>query len=122
MRMQKRQFRIGQLAKDLKVERFVIRFWEREFKIRSTRSTGGQRFYSDKDVKSFEFIKELLYEKGFTINGARKHMQLIKNDKKSVKKVTTLSSVEADQIIPARKINVKIASLQKKLIKLRELL
>ena len=122
MRMQRRQFRIGQLAKDLDVERFVIRFWEREFKIKSTRSIGGQRFYNDKDVKTFTFIKELLYDKGFTINGARKHMQLLKEDKKRTRKLIGASQTAIDRIIPALKINTKIVALQKKLIKLRELL
>ncbi|NRB21219.1 MerR family transcriptional regulator [Candidatus Dependentiae bacterium] len=122
MRMQRRQFRIGQLAKDLDVERFVIRFWEREFKIKSTRSIGGQRFYNDKDVKTFTFIKELLYDKGFTINGARKHMQLLKEDKKRTRKLIGASQTAIDRIIPARKINTKIVALQKKLMKLRELL
>lgn len=122
MRMQRRQFRIGELAKHLDVERFVIRFWEREFKIKSTRSVGGQRFYSDKDVKQFQFIKELLYDKGFTINGARKHIELLKEEKKRTRKLISTPKTAIDRIIPARKINTKIVALQKKLMKLRELL
>jgi len=122
MRMQRRQFRIGQLAKHLDVERFVIRFWEREFKIKSIRSVGGQRFYSDKDVKQFQFIKELLYDKGFTINGARKHIELLKEEKKRTRKLISTPKIAMDRIIPARKINTKIVALQKKLMKLRELL
>src|SRR5260221_14352490 len=75
MRMQKVQFRIGELAKHLNVEKFVIRFWEKEFKLASNRSHGGQRFYSQEDLEQFERIKELLYEQGFTIAGAKKHIQ-----------------------------------------------
>ena len=74
MRMEKRKFRIGELAKCLEVERFVIRFWEKEFKIKTTRSSGGQRFYSEDDLNTFKTIKELLYQKGFTIAGARKQI------------------------------------------------
>lgn len=75
MRMQKRQFRIGELAKHLNVKKFVIRFWEKEFALRATRSDGGQRFYNEDDIHSFCIIKSLLYEQGFTIAGARKHLQ-----------------------------------------------
>ena len=71
MRMQKRKFRIGELANHLDVERFVIRFWEKEFGIKAHRSTGGQRFYDETDLKKFQTIKELLYEKKFTIAGAK---------------------------------------------------
>ena len=72
MRMQKRQFRIGTLAQELGIEKFVIRFWEKEFAIKSTRSTGGQRYYTSTDVEKFRQIKELLYAKKYTIAGAKK--------------------------------------------------
>lgn len=76
MRMQKRQFRIGDLAKQLEVEKFVIRFWEKEFKMSSTRSIGGQRFYSEDDLAKFQQIKSLLYKEGFTIAGAKKQLSI----------------------------------------------
>lgn len=79
MKMQKRQFRIGQLAENLGVERFVVRFWEREFKLSSDRSNGGQRFYDEQDLALFKAIKELLYDKGFTISGAKKQLKDFKN-------------------------------------------
>lgn len=75
MRMQKRQFRIGELAKHLNVKKFVIRFWEKEFALYSVRSNGGQRFYDENDINHFSTIKKLLYEEGFTIAGARKYIQ-----------------------------------------------
>ena len=61
MRMQKRKFRIGELATKLNIERFVIRFWEKEFGIKTTRSTGRQRFYDENDYSKFQLIKNLLY-------------------------------------------------------------
>lgn len=64
--------RIGSLAKDLGVEHFVIRFWEKEFGISAQRTKGGQRFYHKKDIEKFKRIKKLLYEEGFTIAGAKK--------------------------------------------------
>ena len=58
MKMSKRHYRIGELAESLKVEKFVIRFWEKELGIKSFRSQGGQRFYSEDDFEKFKLIKE----------------------------------------------------------------
>ncbi|HML19695.1 MAG TPA: MerR family transcriptional regulator [Candidatus Dependentiae bacterium] len=68
------RFRIGELSKKLCVEKFVIRFWEKEFNIKPKRSEGQQRFYTENDFKKFTAIKELLYHKGFTIAGAKKQL------------------------------------------------
>ena len=57
MKMQKRKFRIGELAEKLELERFVVRFWEKEFGIKTKRSQGSQRFYDENDLKKFEQIK-----------------------------------------------------------------
>ena len=46
MKMEKRKFRIGELARQLSIEKFVVRFWEKEFNLESDRSEGGQRFYT----------------------------------------------------------------------------
>lgn len=114
MRMQKKQFRIGELAKRLNVERFVIRFWEKEFNIRPTRSDGGQRFYQEKDFNTFKQIKKLLYENGFTISGARQqlttknpqttvlgsHKTVIDNQKKPT---TTVDHVYTQKLICLKK-------------------
>jgi DNA-binding transcriptional MerR regulator len=85
MKMEKRKFRIGELAHNLQVERFVIRFWEKEFTIKGERSSGGQRFYSENDLKKFQAIKELLYEKKFTIAGARQMLHEQFSPKKTLK-------------------------------------
>ncbi len=131
MKMQKRQFRIGELAHYLNVEKFVIRFWEKEFEMRTERSTGGQRFYDEKDVEKFATIKDLLYSKGYTIAGAKQQLK-----DKAKRKTTTVE--EEPRILPSHRINLapekitseatreqleqQIADLQKKLLKLRELL
>lgn len=73
--MSKKKFRIGELAKDLQVKKFVIRFWEKEFELRSTRSSGGQRYYTEDDFLAFNTIKFLLYKQGFTIAGAKAQLE-----------------------------------------------
>jgi|SaaInlLV_10m_DNA_2_1039722.scaffolds.fasta_scaffold06713_4 DNA-binding transcriptional MerR regulator len=72
---QAKRTRIGALAQSLEVERFVIRFWEKEFSIKSRRSEGGQRWYTKKDVDRFCLIKDLLYKKKFTIAGAKQYLK-----------------------------------------------
>lgn len=74
MKIEQRTFRIGELAHHLDLQQFVIRFWEKEFNFKSHRSQGGQRYYTESDLQRFERIKELLYEQGLTIAGAKKHL------------------------------------------------
>lgn len=74
MKMEKKTFRIGELAHHLELEQFVIRFWEKEFSFKSHRSQGGQRYYTEQDLERFKVIKDLLYEQGLTIAGAKKYL------------------------------------------------
>lgn len=101
MKMQKRQFRIGELAKTLGVERFVIRFWEKEFHFTAHRSEGGQRFYDEKDLMRFKYIKKLLYEQGFTIAGAKKQLfdKTSKKDLIIASQKTSLSPEESEELM-----------------------
>ena len=80
-RMSQKKFRIGELADQLRIKKFVIRFWEKEFGLKATRSTGGQRFYTNEDYKCFIAIKDLLYNQGYTIAGAKTKLS------KEVKKI-----------------------------------
>lgn len=124
MKMEKRKFRIGELAEHLNVERFVIRFWEKEFNFKAHRSHGGQRFYDEQDLQKFQAIKELLYTKKFTIAGAKQHLSV--NHPKPVKEVSKdSSSVMASQVttFESSKTQQTISpELSKKLLKLRKAL
>jgi DNA-binding transcriptional MerR regulator len=65
-------FRIGDVARLLQVEPYVLRFWETEFpQLKPGKSGTGQRLYRKRDVELALRIKHLLYEKGYTIAGAR---------------------------------------------------
>lgn len=135
MKMRKRQFRIGELAYYLKVEKFVIRFWEKEFTIQTYRSEGGQRFYHDKDVEKFLLIKELLYQKGYTIAGAKKELKerskrknqpevapVEEQPKIIASQKTTLDQEIIDKQETKAQLEQQIIDLQQKLLKLREFL
>jgi len=69
-------FRIGEVANAVGVETHVLRYWETEFRsIRPQKSSRGQRVYSRRDVETLLRVKELLYDRGFTIAGARKQLR-----------------------------------------------
>ncbi|MFH1075941.1 MAG: MerR family transcriptional regulator [Pseudomonadota bacterium] len=72
----KRYFRIGEVSELAKIEPYVLRYWETEFpSIKPVRAPTGQRLYRKSDVETVLHIKHLLYEKKFTIAGARKVLQ-----------------------------------------------
>jgi DNA-binding transcriptional MerR regulator len=69
-------YRIGEVAALVGVEPHVLRYWETEFRsIKPQKSRTGQRVYSRRDVDRLLKVKELLYEQGFTIAGARKRLR-----------------------------------------------
>lgn len=129
MKMQKRKFRIGECAKHLNVERFVIRFWEKEFNLKTDRSIGGQRFYSEEDLAIFKKIKELLYQKGFTIAGARQHVFIHNDSKVIASKKTNMDNPEKNPLESPdteqqqhHQLITGLYDLHRKLQKLKELL
>lgn len=68
-------FRIGEVSTMLGVEPYVLRYWETEFPSLSPKKSGtGHRLYRRKDVELLLRIKHLLYEKRFTIDGARQFL------------------------------------------------
>ncbi len=122
MHMEERHFRIGQLAKELDVERFVIRFWEKEFQLTSHRSSGGQRFYIQKDLDTFKLIKQLLYEKGFTIAGAKKVLTTKTKDPYLASHKTTFEPEVPKEIQLPMTTLEKLEDLREQLLALKELL
>lgn len=69
-------FRIGEVARLAGIKPYVLRFWETEFPSLGPKKSGtGHRLYRRKDVQLVFDIKHLLYEKRFTIAGARKHLE-----------------------------------------------
>src|SRR6266404_4025627 len=69
-------FRIGEVARLAGIKPYVLRFWESEFPTLGPKKSGtGHRLYRRKDVEQVLEIKRLLYEKRFTIEGARKFLE-----------------------------------------------
>jgi DNA-binding transcriptional MerR regulator len=76
-RVQKRlYYKIGEACKALGIQPYVLRYWETEFPaLAPSKSRSGQRVYSEKEIEIIRRIKELLYEEGYTIAGAKKKLE-----------------------------------------------
>jgi DNA-binding transcriptional MerR regulator len=71
-----KRLRIGQIARRLGVEPYVLRFWEEEFpQLTAARTAKGQRYYTEEHVRLLEQIRRLLYEEKLTIKGARRKLE-----------------------------------------------
>ena len=72
---EKLYFRIGEVSALTETKSYVLRFWETEFPmLKPVKSKTGHRLYRRKDVLTVLAIKRLLYEEGYTIEGARKEL------------------------------------------------
>jgi DNA-binding transcriptional MerR regulator len=87
-------FKIGEVSELLGVEAYVLRYWETEFPVLSPKKSGtGHRLYRRKDVELLLRIKHLLYDKRFTIEGAR---QSLHAEARAPKPVRTPKRVQAE--------------------------
>jgi DNA-binding transcriptional MerR regulator len=77
VRVQKRlYYKIGEACKELGIQPYVLRYWETEFPaLAPSKSRSGQRVYSEKELEIIRRIKQLLYEEGYTIAGAKKKLE-----------------------------------------------
>ena len=90
-------FKIGEVSDISGLPSHVLRFWESEFKkIKPRRTAAGQRSYTQKDVAMILEIKHLLYEKKFTIEGAKKVLK--HSSKQKPEPVPQISTTAFDEI------------------------
>jgi len=77
----------------------VLRFWESEFpQLKPVKSSTGQRMYRKRDVESVLRIKQLLYEQGFTISGARQQLRAENKSDKTQSAIPFPSNSSAPEI------------------------
>ena len=97
----KRYFTIGEVGDLCGVKPHVLRYWEQEFtQLRPMKRRGNRRYYQHHEVLMIRRIRDLLYDQGFTISGARNKMQEIlqtERDKKRNGEVT-LDGVEVLEV------------------------
>ena len=77
-------FKIGEVSEITRIQPYVLRYWESEFKtIKPSRTKSKQRIYRKNDVEIILEIKRMLYEEKLTIAGARKKLQELKSKRKN---------------------------------------
>ena len=95
-------FRIGEVSSILQVEPYVLRYWESEFpQLTPKKSGSGHRLYRRKDVEMALELKRLLYEKRFTIEGARLFLEQNKKSKTAAKVIPPKASKDDPAQAPA---------------------
>jgi DNA-binding transcriptional MerR regulator len=71
-----RGLKIGEAAKVIGVEAYVLRFWETQFAVlKPKHARSKHRFYQPRDIETLKLIKRLLHQEGFTIAGANKYIR-----------------------------------------------
>ena len=69
-------YKIGEACRVLDIQPYVLRYWETEFpSLAPSKSRSGQRVYTERELAVIRRIKELLYDEGYTIAGAKKRLE-----------------------------------------------
>ena len=99
--IKKLYYSIGEASKMTELKAYVLRYWETEFKqLKPPKNRAGNRTYRQNDVDLILFIKDLLYNKKFTIEGARSQISSMGEDIKSEQKIDKEAPVK---VVPAKK-------------------
>ncbi|SOY56641.1 putative TRANSCRIPTIONal REGULATOR, MerR family [Cupriavidus taiwanensis] len=115
----KRYFTIGEVSELCAVKPHVLRYWEQEFtQLKPVKRRGNRRYYQHHEVLLIRRIRELLYEQGFTINGARNRLDEGRHH--SAATPTAVSREAVEEKAPA--LSVDIAGLRNALVDVQHLL
>ena len=89
----KRYFTIGEVSELCAVKPHVLRYWEQEFaQLKPVKRRGNRRYYQHHEVLLIRRIRDLLYEQGFTINGARHRLESETVEPRAAARATTNSA------------------------------
>ena len=97
--IKKLYYSIGDVSKMTDLKQYVLRYWETEFSILNpAKNRAGNRTYKDEDIKIIRHIKELLYDKKFTIRGAKQYLEeYYSNKSDNSSNVVPISSQKVDR-------------------------
>lgn len=91
----KRYFTIGEVSDLCAVKPHVLRYWEQEFtQLKPVKRRGNRRYYQHHEVLLIRRIRELLYEQGFTINGARNRLDELRHGASAEPAEATMPEVD----------------------------
>lgn len=112
---EKLYFRIGEVSELTQTKSYVLRFWETEFPmLKPVKSRTGHRLYRREDVQTVLEIKRLLYEQGFTIEGARKQLANNLEDREEQKELFQSSADGAALRVIRRELESILTMLSRK--------
>jgi DNA-binding transcriptional MerR regulator len=135
----KRYFTIGEVGDLCGVKPHVLRYWEQEFtQLRPMKRRGNRRYYQHHEVLMIRRIRDLLYDQGFTISGARNKMQELLQNERDKKRngevmldgveVIEMDADDMDEIEALmagdtlNEVSVPLVQLRRELFEIRELL
>ena len=99
--IKKLYYSIGEVSKMTELKAYVLRYWETEFKqLKPPKNRAGNRTYRQNDIELILFIKDLLYNKKITIEGARTQLTSVGDDVETKEKVVKQAPVQS---VPAKK-------------------
>lgn len=97
--IKKLYYSISEVSKLTDIEQYVLRYWETEFEqLTPQKNRAGNRIYTNKDIRLILYIKELLREKKYTIEGAKKILEEYDQEKKPLVDIKT-KKVEPETIL-----------------------
>ncbi|MGB2678789.1 MAG: MerR family transcriptional regulator [Candidatus Acidiferrum sp.] len=104
-----RLYRIGEVSRIADLKPFVLRYWETEFPVlQPVKSPRGHRLYRQDDVDLVLKIKRLLYDEGFTIAGARRHLRESAGNEAGGELAAIEHLAHATTELPAARLNRKL--------------
>src|SRR5206468_12233035 len=122
----KRYFTIGEVSDLCAVKPHVLRYWEQEFsQLKPVKRRGNRRYYQHHEVLLIRRIRDLLYEQGFTINGARHRLETEAGEPAMTppgEQPTGAADAAGDAREPAEPATLSTAELRQKLREIRALL
>ena len=90
-------FKIGEVTSITDLAAYVLRFWESEFNVISPKRTeSGQRLYRKSDIETILTIKHLLYDKKFTIQGAKNFLKTTKKQKNQPPPASAIDEIKTE--------------------------
>ncbi|MDA9676652.1 MerR family transcriptional regulator [Flavobacteriaceae bacterium] len=90
---EKLYYTIGEVSKAFKVNPSLIRFWEKEFEVlKPKKNSKGTRRYSSVDIENFQTIHHLVKEKGYTLEGAKEQLKILKKKFEVIKKLEKIKA------------------------------
>src|SRR6187401_2349709 len=114
----KRYFTIGEVSELCGVKPHVLRYWEQEFaQLKPVKRRGNRRYYQHHEVLLIRRIRDLLYEQGFTINGARHRLDTEGAEPRAAARAATSTTTV---VSVARENTLEPADVRQELVEIRD--